>query len=161
MSILLDNDTDWSPDFSLAETALSVFNKALELEGIGEPCEADITILDGPGIRELNRDYRGIDQETDVLSFPAQVFSPPGVLPEDPEIDPDTEEILLGDIALNKERISSQALAYGHSEKREFAFLISHSVFHLLGYDHETEEEAALMEQKQESVLAALGITRD
>ena len=76
-------------------------------------------------------------------------------------VDPDTGELNLGDIVLNYEKIFSQATEYGHSPKRELAFLVAHSIFHLFGYDHETDEERVVMEEKQEEVLAKLGITRD
>ena len=74
---------------------------------------------------------------------------------------PDSGELILGDIILSVDRICSQAESYGHSRKREFAFLVAHSMLHLCGYDHETPEEAAVMEQKQETILSALGLTRD
>jgi probable rRNA maturation factor len=76
-------------------------------------------------------------------------------------IDPDNGSIYLGDIVINEKRVRSQALEYGHSEKREFAFLTAHSMFHLCGYDHMEEDEAKVMEQKQNDVLERLGITRD
>ena len=74
---------------------------------------------------------------------------------------PDTGELLLGDIVISVPRAEAQAEEYGHSLRREYAFLIAHSMLHLLGYDHMSPEEAAVMEQKQEAALQALGITRD
>ena len=75
--------------------------------------------------------------------------------------DPESGELLLGDIIISADKVKEQAQKYGHSEKREFAFLTAHSMLHLCGYDHMAEEEAKLMEQKQEEVLTVLGITRD
>ena len=75
--------------------------------------------------------------------------------------DPDSGELLLGDIIISADRVREQAVKYGHSERRELAFLAAHSMFHLCGYDHMTEEEAKVMEQKQENTLTVLGITRE
>ncbi|MBR6380335.1 MAG: rRNA maturation RNase YbeY [Lachnospiraceae bacterium] len=131
-----------------------------------EKAFVNVLITDSEGIREYNRQYRDIDRETDVLSFPNFTFETPGVfeIPEGSEsdyLDPDTGEIWLGDIILCADRIRSQAREYGHSEKREMAFLVAHSALHLCGYDHETPQEAAVMEEKQEAILQKLGITRD
>ncbi len=166
MSMIIDNETSFSPDFSLEEIAETVLSGVLAEEGINEPCEASLLVTDGPGIRELNRDYRELDEETDVLSFPAADFSSveEGEHPWElglMEKDPDTKEYFLGDIALNWERVTLQAREYGHSEKREAAFLIAHSLFHLLGYDHMTPGEEEIMLGKQESVLSSLGILRE
>ena len=106
------------------------------------------------------------DRETDVLSFPNLDFDRPGdfEISEDREadyFDPDTGELILGDIIISVDRIKEQAESYGHSRKREFAFLVAHSMLHLCGYDHMEEGEAKVMEAKQEQVLSSLGITRD
>ncbi|MCM1424963.1 MAG: rRNA maturation RNase YbeY, partial [bacterium] len=131
------------------------------------PYEASVNLLltDGAGIREYNQNFRKIDAETDVLSFPNLDFPSPGdfsgaeASPADC-FDPDSGELLLGDIIVNLERVYAQAKEYGHSILREFAFLLAHSLYHLCGYDHMEEEAAARMEQKQEAVLQKLGITR-
>ncbi len=128
---------------------------ALEEEGIDDTAEVSVTLVDNEGIRELNREHRDIDRETDVLSFP---------LGDDDgyEIDPDNDAIMLGDIVISLEKAAAQAQEYGHSYRREVAFLITHSLFHLLGYDHvNSEEEEKEMFGKQEKVLDKLGITRD
>ena len=125
---------------------------ALEEEGIDDTAEVSVTLVDNEGIRELNREHRDIDRETDVLSFP---------LGDDDgyEVDPD---IMLGDIVISLEKAAQQAEEYGHSYRREVAFLITHSLFHLLGYDHvNSEEEEKIMFGKQEKVLDKLGITRE
>ncbi len=128
---------------------------ALEEEGIDDTAEVSVTLVDNEGIRELNKEHRNIDRETDVLSFP---------LGDDDgyEVDPDNDAIMLGDIVISLEKAAQQAQEYGHSYRREVAFLITHSLFHLLGYDHvNSEEEEKEMFGKQEKVLDKLGITRD
>ncbi len=128
---------------------------ALEEEGIDDTAEVSVTLVDNEGIRELNREHRDIDRETDVLSFP---------LGDDDgyEVDPDNDAIMLGDIVISLEKAAQQAQEYGHSYRREVAFLITHSLFHLLGYDHvNSDEEEKIMFGKQEKVLDKLGITRD
>ncbi|MBO6000020.1 MAG: rRNA maturation RNase YbeY [Lachnospiraceae bacterium] len=151
--------------FSPRILARQVIRKVLVSEGCPYDVCADL-ILTGPEeIRELNRDYRGIDSETDVLSFPGTDFEVPSgfdaIDRNDPELfDPDTGLWCIGSIVLNAGRVVSQARDYGHSVKREYAFLTAHSVLHLLGYDHETPDEAALMEKKQDDILNAMGITR-
>ncbi len=132
------------------------------------PYETTVSLLltDNAGIRIYNRQYREIDRETDVLSFPNIAFEKAGDFSaaeadEADCFDPDSGELLLGDIILSVERTASQAEEYGHSLLREFAFLTAHSMFHLCGYDHMEPQEAAVMEQKQEEALLRLGITRE
>lgn len=126
---------------------------ALEEEEMEDDAEVSVTLVDNARIRELNAEFRDIDKETDVLSFP--LGDEAGF-----EVDPDTDAILLGDIVISLERAAAQAEEYGHSFRREVAFLVTHSLFHLLGYDHMTPEEEAEMFAKQERVLEKLGITR-
>lgn len=125
---------------------------ALEEEDISEDAEVSVTLVDNARIRELNNEYRETDRETDVLSFPMG--------DESFEVDPDNDAILLGDIVISLEKAQAQAEEYGHSFTREVAFLLTHSLFHLLGYDHMTPEEETEMFAKQEAVLERLGISR-
>ena len=128
--------------------------ECLRAEGIEYPAYAQLQITDDEGIHEINRDYRGVDRPTDVLSFP--MFEDEG-LDEDEALG----ELILGDIVLSLERAKEQAEEYGHSFERECAFLCVHSVLHLLGYDHEiSEEEEIEMFARQEAILQELGITR-
>lgn len=166
MTSYVENETEHSFSFSEKETLDRVMEAVLAAEGC--PYEATVSLLltDSAGIRQYNAQYRNIDAETDVLSFPNLEFEAPGdfSVAETTEadcFDPDSGELVLGDIILSVERVKSQAKEYGHSELREFAFLVAHSLFHLCGYDHMEEKEAVRMEEKQEAVLAALGITRD
>lgn len=126
---------------------------ALAEEEIEDDAEVSVTLVDNARIREMNAEFREIDRETDVLSFP--LGDENGF-----EVDPDTDAILLGDIVISLEKARTQAEEYGHSFRREVAFLITHSLFHLLGYDHMTEDEEKEMFAKQEKVLQKLGITR-
>lgn len=128
---------------------------ALEEEQIEEDAQVSVTLVDNEAIREINNEHRGIDKATDVLSFPLG--------DEDSfDTDPETGAILLGDIVISLERAKEQAEEYGHSYRREVAFLITHSLFHLLGYDHvDSEEDEKLMFGKQDKVLEKLGITRE
>ena len=126
---------------------------ALEEEGIADDAEVSVTLVDNERIRELNNEFREIDRETDVLSFPMGDD-------ESIEVDPDTDAILLGDIVISLEKAQAQAEEYGHSFTREVAFLLTHSLFHLLGYDHMTPDEEKEMFAKQEKVLRKLNIIR-
>ena len=167
MQIFLDNETDYNPGFDLEELTKEVSKYILSEEKCPFQCEISLLVTDDEGIREVNRDFRGIDKETDVLSFPAFDYEKAGDFGfyQSEEfygnINPDNGCFVLGDIMINKTRLNAQAAECGHSEKREFAFLVAHSVLHLIGYDHMTDEEAAVMEGKQKEYLDALGISRD
>ena len=140
-------------DFSAEELIENCAREALVEEQIEDDAEVSVTFVDNEKIRELNKAHRNIDRETDVLSFP--LGDENGF-----EVNCDNDAILLGDIVISLEKAVSQSSEYGHSIKREVAFLITHSLFHLLGYDHETPEEEKEMFEKQEKVLQKLGITR-
>lgn len=134
--------------------------QVLESEGIDFDAGMDITIVDGENIRQLNAEYRGKDAVTDVLSFPMYEFWN-GEPQEELEIDPETDRVMLGDMILNYDRAVEQAAEFGHSTARECGFLTVHSILHLLGYDHEREEEdRLLMRQKEEENLTKLGLVR-
>lgn len=153
-------------DFDWKEVFETVAEAVLEQEGCPYESQISLMITDNEGIREFNRDNRGIDKETDVLSFPNIDFVQPSdfELVEEDEadyFDPETGELILGDIIISAEKVKQQAAEYGHSEKREYAFLVAHSMYHLCGYDHMEEEEEAVMNEKQELLLQYLEITRD
>lgn len=150
----------------MEETARQLIEGVLDMEECPYETQVNVLLTDNEGIREYNREYRSIDRETDVLSFPNLEFETPGVYEVEEEqeadcFDPDTGELILGDIIISVDRVAEQAESYGHSPKREFAFLVAHSMLHLSGYDHMESEEAKVMEAKQEQVLQKLGITRD
>lgn len=166
MALYLENETDASFDFALYETAERVMKKVLELENC--PYEAMVSLLltDDAGIAQFNREFRNIDSATDVLSFPNIAYKTPADFSGLEEcaaahFEPDTGELILGDVIISADKVKKQAKAYGHTEKREFAFLVAHSMLHLLGYDHMTGEEAEKMEEKQERALRELQITRE
>ena len=113
----------------------------------------------------MNLEQRGIDRPTDVLSFPMIEYDAPGdfsVIDEETgdAFNPETGELMLGDIVISKEKVLSQAEEYGHSPKREYAILIAHSMLHLFGYDHMEEEERAEMEAHQRAIMEKVGIPR-
>ena len=167
MTFYVENEVDADFGFDIEELAKSVADTVLDMEGCAADIEVGLTITDSEGIHELNKEFRGIDSPTDVLSFPNVSYENAGdfsvLLGEQlvDLLDPDTGKIMFGDIVINEDRVRSQAEDYGHSIKREFAFLVAHSMLHLCGYDHMEEEEAKVMEKKQEDVLGKLGITRD
>ena len=133
---------------------------ALAAEGLTAPCEVDVLLTDDDGIHEINRELRQVDRPTDVLSFPEFELTP-GQLPGPEGADPGTGLIPLGDMVLSMERVAAQAREYGHSKRRELSYLVTHSVLHLLGYDHEVGGlEAVKMREKEEAVLIQLGLPR-
>ena len=133
---------------------------ALAAEGLTIPCEVDVFLTSDRGIQEVNKEQRKVDEPTDVLSFPALELRP-GELPDAFDADPGTGLIPLGDMVLSWERVAAQAKEYGHSRRRELAYLVTHSVLHLLGYDHLDEgEQKALMRQREEAVMEALELGR-
>lgn len=171
--LIISEENTADPDlvfpFDKAETAERVCERVLETEHCPYPAEVSLTYTGDEEIQNLNREYRGIDRATDVLSFPNLPFEGadgPGdwsaaSADEADCLDPETGNLVLGDIVLNLNRTAQQAQEFGHSLQREFAFLIAHSMLHLCGYDHMTEEDAAVMFGRQEKILSDLGITRE
>ncbi len=133
---------------------------ALAAEGLTVPCEVDVLLTDDDGIHEINRELRQVDRPTDVLSFPEFELTP-GQLPGPEDADPGTGLIPLGDMVLSMERVAAQAREYGHSKRRELSYLVTHSVLHLLGYDHLDEGPMkAQMRAREEAIMALLGLER-
>ena len=166
MTFYIENETDSDFGFDESELIRTVCLEAFSSEGAPtDSASVNILITDSEGIRQLNRDYRNIDSPTDVLSFPNIDFDEPSdfSIPDDRRADytdPETGELLLGDIILNADRVFSQAEEFGHSVKREMAFLTAHSCLHLCGYDHMTPDEEKDMFARQDKILDRLGITR-
>ena len=128
---------------------------SLEFMGFIRDCDISVTVTDNIHIHELNREYRGVDRPTDVLSFPMYSFTDDYMPEEGPA------PVVLGDIVISAERAKEQAVEYGHSFQREISFLTVHSVLHLLGYDHEVSEEAENeMFSLQDKIMDKLGILR-
>lgn len=166
MTFYVENETEVTYDFDVEEIVKLVAEKILDTENCPYETQVNVLLTDNEHIRFFNKEYRNIDRETDVLSFPNLDFDTPGVfeIEEDEEadyFDPESGELILGDIIISVDKVEEQSESYGHSKKREFAFLIAHSMLHLCGYDHMEKEEAYVMEKKQEEALTSLGITRD
>lgn len=166
MTFYVENETDKSFSFPIEETVEKVMREVLEQEGCPYEAQVNVLLTDNEGIWQYNREYRKVDAPTDVLSFPNLDFANPADFSNLEEhmadyFDPESDELLLGDIIVSVDKVYEQAESYGHSILREFAFLIAHSMLHLCGYDHMEKEEANAMEQKQEQVLQRIGITRD
>ncbi len=165
MNVLIEKETDTGLSFDYEALIRSVVSEALDYVGCPYETAVNVLLTDNEAIRELNREYRQIDRPTDVLSFPMIAYEEPADfsrLEEDPEayFDPDTGELLFGDIVLSLEKMRAQAAEYGHSEQRELAFLVAHSMLHLSGYDHIEDGEREIMEAKQEEILQKLHLTR-
>ena len=137
-----------------------VIRTALAAEGVDFPCEVDVSVTSDAGIQEINREMRQVDAPTDVLSFPVFDLAP-GELPGPEDADPGTGLVPLGDMVISLERVRAQAKEFGHSSRRELAYLAVHSVLHLLGYDHLDEgPQKAQMRAREEAILEGLGIGR-
>ena len=141
-----------------------VIRTALAAEGVDFPCEVDVLLTDDAGIHAINLQQRGVDRPTDVLSFPMLELTP-GVPPDgtgEDQRDPETGLCPLGDMVISMEHVAAQAKEYGHSNRRELAYLVVHSVLHLLGYDHLDEgPQKKQMRGREEAILAELGINRE
>lgn len=165
MRIFFENETDEPIGFDYEKLLGKVVKESLRQEGCPYEAEVAITLTDAEGIQGMNREYRGIDKVTDVLSFPMLDYEAPSdfsCVEEESmmQFNPDSGELILGDIVLCVSRAREQAMEYGHTLRRELAFLTAHSMMHLCGYDHMEEEERVLMEGRQEQILNNLGITR-
>ena len=168
MTVEFSNEQAETMAFDPEALAEQVAAQVLEDEKCSYDAVLSLTLVDNEEIRRLNHSFRDIDRTTDVLSFPMIDWDSPSDFSmlensreAEDDFDPDSGQLLLGDIVISVERAKEQAQEYGHTLKREIAFLIAHSVLHLLGYDHMTEEEASVMEKKQENALQELGITRE
>jgi len=137
-----------------------VIRTALDLEGVDVPCEINVLVTNDTGIRRVNLDMRQVDAPTDVLSFPMFELAP-GDKPGPEDADPATGLVPLGDMCLCLERAKAQAREYGHSNRRELAYLAVHSILHLLGYDHLDEGPMkARMREREETIMAELDLKR-
>ena len=137
-----------------------VIRTALAAEGVTFPCEIDVLLTHDAGIHQINLDMRQVDRATDVLSFPEFDLTP-GQLPDEEDADPGTGLVPLGDMVISMEHVAAQAKEYGHSNRRELAYLVVHSVLHLLGYEHLDEGPMkAQMRGREEAIMAELGLTR-
>ena len=159
-----DIQTEEKFDFDPDQIAKKVCEEVLRQEDFPGDAEISLLVTDAEEVHRLNLEFRGIDRTTDVLSFPGLNFDDPARFEDSIDsssFNPDNGCVMLGDIVINAQKVKEQAAEYGHTELREFAFLVAHSMLHLCGYDHMTLEEADVMEKRQELALTSLGITRD
>ncbi len=160
MTVLIENIQDRieidEPMYAIIERAVEL---CLESEDFNMPSETSVLLMDDNAIQEINKEQRNVDKPTDVLSFPMLHMYNGKVLENGFDTDPDTNLILLGDIVISLETAARQAEEYGHSFERELAFLTTHGMLHLLGYDHEPGEEEVMF-QRQEAVLDRMGLGR-
>lgn len=165
MTLYYEEEVSAQFGFDCESVAAAVINAVLDYEHCPYEAEVSLTLTNNEEIHKINLEQRGIDAPTDVLSFPMTDYPVPGdfafLEEQDDCFHPESGELLLGDIVISVDRVKSQAKEYGHSERREYAFLIAHSMLHLLGYDHMEPEEAQEMEAKQEAILQELHITRE
>ena len=165
MSFYLEEEVTVPFSFDYQTLAKKVIDFCLDYIAFPYEAEVNLTLTDNEGIHIINKEYREIDRPTDVLSFPMLSYEQPGNFDfldnEDScDFNPDTGEAMLGDIIISVDKVLEQAESYGHSIEREYAFLITHSMLHLFGYDHMEEEEAKVMEAKQKEILLQMNILR-
>jgi len=149
-------------DDMLCENNISIIERAVSEtllhQGTNMLCVVNVLITDDKTIREYNRDYRGIDKPTDVLSFPMQAFPQAGWKSlQNPELDEDTGDLPLGDIIISGITLTKQAKQYGNSVDYEAAYLTIHSTLHLLGYEHSTDESEKIMHSENEAIMKEMG----
>lgn len=164
MTLLFEEEGNLTLPLACESLAARVVEAALNYVDCPYEAEVNLLLTMNDEIHEMNQHFRGIDRATDVLSFPMIDYMEAGnfdFLEEAMEyFDPETGELVLGDIVISKEKVISQAKEYGHSIEREYAFLIAHSMLHLFGYDHMEEAERITMEEKQKEILEQLQILR-
>jgi len=165
MTISIEYETDKKLELDYDRIIREIILASLDYEECPYEAEVSVILTDNEGIREINREYRQIDAPTDVLSFPMVDFEKESDFSHvedaaEDYFDPETGELVLGDIIISVEKVIEQAEKYGHSQERELAFLVAHSMLHLCGYDHMEDGERLVMEQKQEEILQRKGYKR-
>ena len=155
MTIDISYETDIELDIPYEDIIRQMVVAALDYENCPYEAEVSVTVVDDKEIQKINKTYRNIDKATDVLSFPMYQYEKAADFDnlDDSAFNPESGELLLGAIVISAEKVTAQAKEYGHSKEREFAFLLVHSMLHLLGYDHMEEEERLVMESKQKEIL--------
>ena len=165
MTVNIDYESEDRLDLPYETIIQEIVEEAVDYENCPYEAEVNVLLTDNEGIRQINRQYRQIDSPTDVLSFPMADYDEPADFDRLEEqgadyFNPETGELLLGDIVISVDKVKEQARKYGHSESRELAFLVAHSMLHLFGYDHMEDEERKGMEGKQEEILERKGYRR-
>ena len=165
MTINFEDETGKALDLPVKEIIEEIVAEALDYEGCLYEAEVSVVLTDNEEIRRLNKEYRDIDRPTDVLSFPMLEYPAPSDFSQAEEgyedcFNPESGELMLGDIMISVDKVEEQAAKYGHSQERELAFLTAHSMLHLFGYDHMEDGERIVMEEKQRKILEDRGYTR-
>ncbi|MFA6308219.1 MAG: rRNA maturation RNase YbeY [Clostridia bacterium] len=161
MKILIENNQNKIDVTQRTESIInSAIEKSLEYEAFKMDSEISVMLTDNNGIKKINNAFRNIDEPTDVLSFPMLDIVCGKLEGIAGDFDIDENLIMLGDIVVSLEMAEIQAKEYGHSLERELGFLVTHGVFHLLGYDHEDGGQESLMKEKQEEVLKSINLER-
>lgn len=166
MTIIFENESKSDNQLDYEGIAGKVISAALDYVKCPYECEVNLLLTDNAGIQEVNRQMRDIDAPTDVLSFPMIEFEKEAdfsVVENDvcSYFNAESGELLLGDIMISLERAREQAKEFNHCIKREYAFLIAHSMLHLSGFDHMEDKERLVMERMQEDIMQSIGYTRD
>ena len=165
MNMQIDYETERELGIDYETLAVKVADKVLEMEKCPYDAQVNLVLTDNEEIERVNTEFRDIARPTDVLSFPMIPFETPAgydIVEEDESyFDLDTDELLLGDIMISVDKVFAQAEEYGHSLKRELAFLSVHSMLHLMGYDHMVPEDEEDMFRRQKEILIEAGIPRE
>ncbi len=166
MTILIEKETDLLNEIEYQPLFEKVVNAAADYVNCPYELSVNVLLTDNEGIHEINRETRDIDKATDVLSFPMLEYDKPGCFDFIDEnditlFDFESGELLIGDVVISLETAKSQSEEYNHSIIREIAFLLTHSVLHLFGYDHIDDDERKVMEDMQNKILEGINITRD
>lgn len=165
MTIQMDYEAEKKLEIPCEEIIRDIISAALDYEQCPYEAEINVVLTDNPVIRQVNREYRQIDAPTDVLSFPMLEYVTPSDFSQAEDMfadcfNPESGELMLGDIMISVDKVTEQAEKYGHSQKRELAFLVAHSMLHLFGYDHMEDAQRLVMEQKQNEILESRGYAR-
>lgn len=166
MTLNIEREVDVTFAFDYEKIINDVVEGAMDYVQCPYEAEVNVILTSNDEIAMINRDYRDLFVPTDVLSFPMVDYDMPGNFDplESSDVqdyfNPETGELMLGDIIISVEKVAEQADKYGHSQQRELGFLVAHSMLHLFGYDHMVPEEAAVMEAKQSEILDILGLKR-
>lgn len=165
MTVFIEYEAEKELMLPYREIIEQIVLEALDYEECPYEAEVNVILTDNQEIQKINKEYRQIDSPTDVLSFPMVDYQIPSDFDHVEEaaedyFNPETGELILGDIIISVDKVKEQAEKYGHSESRELAFLTAHSMLHLCGYDHMEEEERLVMEKKQEDILTLRGYLR-
>lgn len=164
MTITIENEYSGKMPNNYKKIIEQVVEEACDYVNCPYEACVDVLLTDNDSIHEINMDQRGIDRPTDVLSFPMNEYSKPENFDEIEQMgcfDPESGELMLGDIVISIDKVFAQAEEFDHSPEREIAFLVAHSMLHLFGHDHMKEEERIVMEAKQKEILEKTGYTRD